>query len=115
MTIATYFFLGATASILYPIATTYANEFIVSHHRAAVTSLLAVMDATSMIWQVLYYANYPNMYPLHWVLLIIALAFTLSFGFFIPESPKYYYAKGRYDEAREVLKIIANFNGKDAK
>ena len=68
-----------------------------------------------MIWQVLYYENVRDMYPFFWTLFVVALTFTSSLAIFIPESPKYYYAKGRYDEAREVLKIIANFNGKDAK
>ena len=30
---------------------------------------------------------------------------------FIPESPRFLYANKRYDEAREVLKKVAKFNG----
>ena len=33
----------------------------------------------------------------------------------IPESPKYLYAKRRFDEARETLKIIARHNGNKLK
>ena len=32
--------------------------------------------------------------------------------FFVPESPKYLVAKKRYDEAREVLLIMARMNNK---
>jgi hypothetical protein len=31
--------------------------------------------------------------------------------FFYYESPSYYHSKARYDEAREVLKDFARFNG----
>ena len=30
--------------------------------------------------------------------------------FIIPESPKYYYSKGRFDEARKILNQIAQYN-----
>ena len=31
----------------------------------------------------------------------------------VPESPKYHYSKGRYDDARKGLAFIARFNGVD--
>ena len=31
--------------------------------------------------------------------------------FWLPESPDFLYAKGKYDEAREVLLRMAKFNG----
>ena len=30
----------------------------------------------------------------------------------LPESPDFYFAKGRFDESREVVLRIAKFNGK---
>jgi hypothetical protein len=30
---------------------------------------------------------------------------------FIPESPRFLYANKRFDEARDVLKTVARFNG----
>ena len=32
--------------------------------------------------------------------------------FMLPESPKYYYSKQRFDDARRVLSYISSINGK---
>jgi len=41
---------------------------------------------------------------------LISISFVYSASFFV-ESPKFFYNQGRYDEARESLEKIANFNG----
>ena len=113
LTIGAYFLYGASASIILPIATTFANELIISKYRAGITTLMAAVDASSMIWQVAYYYTHTSMYPLHWGLFVAASSFTLSLAICLPESPKFYYARGRYDQARIALKKIAKFNGVD--
>jgi len=35
--------------------------------------------------------------------------------FFVPQSPKFLIAKKRYDEARDILKVICEINQSDAK
>lgn len=97
LTIGAYFMLGAAASILYPISTAFANELVVSKYRAGITTLMAAIDSTSMLWQVIYYSQNPNMYPLHWFLFFFAASCTIILAIFLPESPKFYYARGRYD------------------
>jgi hypothetical protein len=50
-----------------------------------------------------------------WIqLFAIVLNFVAVFGsiFFLPESPKYFHCKKKWDELRQTLTIIAKFNGK---
>ncbi|KAK3595201.1 hypothetical protein CHS0354_021517 [Potamilus streckersoni] len=53
----------------------------------------------------------------HWRHLKMAISFPfvplLVVWWFIPESPRWLMSKGRYDEAKVILKQMATFNGKD--
>ena len=40
---------------------------------------------------------------------------TLTIFWFLPESPQFFYAKGRYDECKQVLLTIAKTNGTNVK
>ena len=48
----------------------------------------------------------------YWIYYNVALqAIVLAVFCFLPESPEFYYAKGRYAECKEVLARIARVNG----
>ena len=66
-------------------------------------------DASIMIFQAIYYRIWPYWEPLHIFGLCFAVLMLVTI-FFIPESPKYYYSKGRFNEAREILNQIARHN-----
>lgn len=71
---------------------------------------MGAVDATSMLWQVIYYSQNTNIYPLYWAFLIISFTFTLSLAVLLPESPKFFFARGKFQETRQSLRKIAKFN-----
>ena len=47
-----------------------------------------------------------------WYIGCLVIQFFVIFGmFWLPESPEFYFAKGRFDEAKAVLLKIAKING----
>ena len=42
---------------------------------------------------------------------MVLAIFLIVLAFFIPESPKFYYAKKRFSEARAALKKVSRYNG----
>ena len=109
VTIAIYFFIGMCAAGRVAISTTYLNELVLEKKRTLVTTILNISDAFSMIYQVIYYAINRNIYPLHWFLFGVNCFITLSL-LLLPESPKWCYARNKFDDARKGLYKIAYFN-----
>lgn len=103
--------IGVGTSIMVPFSATYANELIPESNRILMTTLINTVDASTMMQQVSYYSLSRNIYPLHGLTLLIASIATFSV-LWMPESPKYFYARNRYDEARRSLGKIAKFNGR---
>ena len=68
-------------------------------------------DASIMIWQSLYYLIYKDWWVLHYSGFAISVILIAIISMFIPESPKFYYANKRFQEARDQLLYIAQFNG----
>jgi hypothetical protein len=52
----------------------------------------------------------PNWYYIHGVAIMFATGL-LYLNWYMPESPKYMYVNRRFDETREILKIVASKNG----
>lgn len=102
LTIACYLVVGLCAGGRVAIGTTYMNEFLPLKNQNSATTMVNVHDSSVMILQALYYYFYPYWKPLH----IGGLAFA---GFImvaiqiIPESPKFYYVRGDYDNCRKSL------------
>lgn len=67
------------------------------------------MDALVMSYQGIFYMFVPDWFYVHGVALLAGFVLLASATQF-PESPKYMYANRRYDETREILKIIAKKN-----
>ena len=52
----------------------------------------------------------------YWYYGVIVIQLVIIAGLvWLPESPDFLFAKGRFEESREVLHKIAKFNGKDVK
>lgn len=105
-----YFVVGLCAGGRVAIGTTYMNEFLPERWRNLATSIMNCFDASITIWQAFYYMVNPDWKPLHAYGLVFAILMMLVL-MTIPESPRYLYAKGRFDETRQVLKDMALSNG----
>jgi len=65
-----------------------------------------------MITQSIFYASERNWVPVHVFGLFYSCLMCIAV-FVIPESPKWYYAKKRYIEARKSLTFLEMFNKSD--
>lgn len=108
-TIGIYFFVGVAAAGRVTISTTYMNEMVPEKYRVVVTTLLNVGDGFVMVFQVCYYIFNRNSYYLYWFMLgaILILDFLIIL---VPESPKFLYARTKFDDCRKSLYFIARVN-----
>lgn len=86
------------------------NEMVPDYWRVLVTTLLNVIDGFIMIFQVVYYAFNRDSYPLYWFTLAISFFMTMIV-LFMPESPKFLYARNNFEQSRKCLIKIAKING----
>jgi MFS family permease len=104
---ALFFFYGCSGTARISLIYLYLQELTPKKRSPIVGCMIHVVNGITSGMTVIY-TRYIYSYWLPWqaiVLLIIALSTVAMF--FIPESPKYLIAKRRYDEARDVLKLIA--------
>lgn len=91
--------LGVCAGGTIPLCLTWVNEFMPVKDQITVTTLVSSFDASVMIIQSLYYAVHKECIPMHAFSILFSICIFIAVSF-IPESPKWYYAVKRYDEAR---------------
>lgn len=88
----------------------YAEEFLPKKHSKDVITALFVIGSVCMFIVPLYFITISN----HWLPLGIAMIAWTVISLIImpnvPESPKYLYEKGKYNEARLSLFAVARFN-----
>jgi MFS family permease len=108
-TIIYYFVVGLCAGGRVAIGTIYLSEFVPSKYIPLVQTVRNCTDACVLIFQSVYYYFNKNWYYLHVYGLCLAVVL-ITLCFFIPESPKYLYVHGRYEESRQILKLIARRN-----
>ena len=65
-----------------------------------------------MVWMALYFRFITKEWVYYVYFSLAILVFSLIGIFFIPESGKFLYERGRFDDARKTFKYIAKFNGK---
>ena len=87
------------------------NEFLPKDYQATATTYLNIGDSMNLVIQCFYFDLISN----NWIYLHgfgILWVSSLIYGLLrIPESPKFLYTNGRFDETREVLAQIAIHNG----
>lgn len=107
-----FFVVGVCSAGRVTITTTYMNEMVPEKYMVIVTTLLNVLDAFVMVFQVCYYIFSRQSYPLYWFIfgstVLLVMMITM-----LPESPKWYYARNRFDDARRSLYFVAKFNGSE--
>lgn len=72
-----------------------------------------VFDAVSMIVFGIYFWYVKDMVPLMWFVCISQTLMVVLVMIYVPESPKFLYAKGEYDKFYKALLRINKFNKKD--
>jgi MFS family permease len=87
----------------------YQAEFMPERYHVIAMTGVNCVDATTMIQQVIYYSFSKYWLNLHLFNICVAITIIVVIQF-IPESPVFFYANKRYDEARSVLKFMARFN-----
>ncbi|TNV80154.1 hypothetical protein FGO68_gene7510 [Halteria grandinella] len=104
-----FFFTGMAASGRFTLAHVYLQELMPIKYRSHAGTMVQFIDSMLVVVVSLYHRFITKeWYPLQ---IFAACSMVISFGatMVIPESPKYLYSKGRYDEARKVLQFIQNF------
>jgi len=109
-TIFCYLLIGLAAGGRVAVGTMYLGEFIPLKYQTSVITGMNIGDASVLIFHAIWYGISPNWAPLHFFGLCYG-AFIIFLVFNLPESPKFLYAKKRFDEARVVFMHISIQNG----
>jgi hypothetical protein len=91
----------------------YLLEFIpLAEEQENVINYYMYLEPLIVIYISLHY-QFINRYwlPLQIIFLCITIINTIYIIIIMPESPKFLYMNGKFEESRENLKIIAKFNG----
>lgn len=90
----------------------YLQEFLQKRHRASVLTVAQTIEGMTVGFVVVYFL-YITKYWQGWYWFGLGLQVIILFGMlWLPESPEFYFAKGRFDEAKDVLLKIARINGR---
>jgi hypothetical protein len=104
--------LGATFSGKNIVGLNFAIECTPEKYRQLVVSLYWFVELGSIIMWSFYYQKLDrNWFPLQLIYFIGGVITMFLAIFMLPESPKYFYSKQRFDEARESLNFIRKCNG----
>lgn len=94
------------------VALSYADEFLHKDQQKFLIPMNQLINGTTIILTAIYFQNIVrDIGYIQYVNLTIILLLTSFTIVFLPESPKYLYSMGRYDETRRSLAIVAAFNG----
>ena len=106
-----FFILGLTFSGTAVVTCLWAVESIVKRHRASLFFVLATCNRLLVIFAVIYF-QYLSKDWVNWLYMVVLIQLLVVAGqSTFPESPEFYLAKGRYEECKEVLINIADYNG----
>lgn len=90
----------------------YTQEFLLKQHRAVVLGIGATIDGLTLLFAALYFLYVTKDWK-YWYYGVSVLQIIVIIGlFWLPESPDFLFAKGRFAESRDVILRIAKFNGR---
>jgi len=107
-----YFIAGVASAGRIIVGINYMNEFVPIKYQNISCTWFPNGDSFVMIYQAIFYMYVPNWYYDHSVAILFG-CFLLYLNYQLPESPKYLYVNKRFDETREILKIVAKNNRAD--
>lgn len=94
--------IGLATGGLHPISTTYACEIVPANYQTKVIMVELMFDSVAIMTLVALYSISKDWVIVH-LFEFVGMIFIFIMMIFVPESPKFYYLKGRYDEARNAL------------
>ena len=90
----------------------YAQEFLLKRHRPTVLALGTTIEGFSLLFVTLYFMYISNDWR-YWYYMVLVIQVIVIIGLlWLPESPDFLFAKGRFAESRDVILYIARFNGR---
>lgn len=91
----------------------YLQEFMQARHRAFAFTIGQTFEGLTTFFVVIYFL-YITKYWQGWYVMTLVFQILIIAGMlWLPESPEFYYAKGRFNEAKEVILHIGKINGKN--
>lgn len=110
MIIVLFFLLGMTQAGKYSMAHVYLQELMPHRYRSLAGIFVQFADSFSLIFVSLY-NRFVSKDWMPFQILGVTLTFVSFFALvIIPDSPKYLYSKGRFQDARSALEWILRFN-----
>ena len=90
----------------------YVQEFLLEKHKSIVIAAVSTFEGLVLFFATLYFLYITKDWH-YWYYGVTTLQLLVILGlFWLPESPDFLFAKGRFAESREVIMRIAEFNGK---
>ena len=106
------FLLGLTFGGRIIVGFSYVLEYCPPEFHEYITVMVLVTESVGTICIALWYRYVDHAWlNVHIVLFVFSCLTGLFYIFFVPESPKWCMANGKYGRARESIKYIAAFNG----
>ena len=105
-----FFLIGLGFGGTVSVNTLFVQEFLQKKHRAIVVTTGQTFDSLSVLLLVLYLLVITKHWQ-GWYIMGLTIQVINIFGYlWMPESPEFLFAKGRFDEAKEVLLWISKVN-----
>ena len=105
------FLVGACAPGRAFVMLTNAIEFVTESNKYIVTFWYLGSEPVVLIFITFWYQFIDrNWFMLQLLFMIFLVLTTTLFWLLVPESPKWLYIKRRFEESRQVIKEVANFN-----
>ena len=91
----------------------YMQEFLPKRYRSIVLGATATIEGLILLFATLYFLYISKNWRYWFYAVVVVQVFVLLGLLWLPESPDFLYAKGKFAESREVILRIAKFNGRD--
>ena len=108
---AIFFILGVGFGGSISVNALYCQEFLLKKHRAIVIASAQCLESTTVSFVCIYFLYITKYWQAWYIMATVLQVFIIIGMFWLPESPEFYFSKGKFDQSKEVLMHIARING----